>query len=255
MRPVNLIPPDQRRGEQAPLRTGALVYLVVGVAVAILVGVTSLVLIGNKITDRKTDVVELHREDAAAQRKAQRLSSYTQFSALSSQRVETVKNLAQSRFDWERVMREMALVIPGDVWLINLNATAAPGVNLESGASGSSGLRDAIAGPALEIKGCALGQQAVARYVTVLKDIDGVTRVGMKSSELPGEEGGAGSNAGSEASENTQDCRTRRFITQFEMTVAFDAAPIPVTSSGDVEVTTSEEAEASTDSQEETAEG
>lgn len=256
MRPVNLIPPDERRGEQAPLRTGALVYLVVGAFVAVLIGVTSLVLIDNKINDRKTDVVELHRENAATQRKAQRLASYTQFSTLSRQRVETVKTLAESRFDWERVMREAALVLPDDVWLINLTATAVSGVTFEGGSSGAgSALRDDVAGPALQIKGCAVGQQAVARFVTVLKDIDGVTRVGMQSSELPGEDEGAGTNAGSEASEDTEDCRTRRFITRFEMVVAFDAAPIPSTGAGEVEVTTGETAEASSDSGEETEEG
>ncbi|HWO83354.1 MAG TPA: hypothetical protein VNM38_06150 [Solirubrobacterales bacterium] len=255
MRPVNLIPPDQRRGEQAPLRTGALVYLVVGVFVAALVGVTSLVLIGNKITERKGEVVELHRENAAAQRKAARLASYTQFSALSEQRVETVRSLAESRFDWERVMRELALVLPDDVWLINLNATAVPGVDIEGGTTGASSLRSQVNGPALELKGCAVGQQAVARFVTVLKDIDGVTRVGMKSSELPGEGGGAGTSSGSDAGEDSSDCRTRHYITQFEMAVAFDAAPIPVTSSSDVEVTTAESAEAASGSEEEAEEG
>ena len=30
MRPVNLIPPDQRRGDSAPLRTGPLVYVLLG---------------------------------------------------------------------------------------------------------------------------------------------------------------------------------------------------------------------------------
>jgi Tfp pilus assembly protein PilN len=256
MRPVNLIPPDERQGEQAPLRTGALVYLVVGAFVAVLIGVTSLVLIGNKINERKTDVVDLHRENAAAERKAQRLASYTQFSTLSRQRVETVKTLAESRFDWERVMRETALVLPDDVWLIDLTATAVPGVSFEGGSTGvGSGLRDDVAGPALQIQGCAVGQQAVARFVTVLKDIDGVTRVGMQSSELPGEDGGAGTNAGSEAEEDTEDCRTRRFITQFEMVVAFDAAPVSSTGAGEVEVTTSGTAEASTGSEEEAGEG
>ncbi|HKF83556.1 MAG TPA: hypothetical protein VKB23_11410 [Solirubrobacterales bacterium] len=255
MRPVNLIPPDERRGEQAPLRTGALVYLVVGAFVAVLIGVTSLVLIGNKINERKTDVVELHHENAATQRKAQRLTSYTQFSTLSKQRVETVRNLAESRFDWERVMREMALVLPDDVWLIDLTATAVPGISFEGGSNGSSGLRDDVAGPALEMNGCAVGQQAVARLVTVLKDIDGVTRVGMTSSELPGEEGGAGTNAGSDSGEDSEDCRTRKFITKFEIVVAFDAAPVPAASSGEVEVTTAEATESSTGSEDEAAEG
>jgi Tfp pilus assembly protein PilN len=248
MRPVNLIPPDERRGEQAPLRSGALVYLVVGACVAVLVAVTSLVLIGNKVADRKVDVVQLHREDAATKRKAESLAPYIQFRTLSEQRVETVRSLADSRFDWERVMREMALVLPHDVWLNNLTATAAAGVTVEGAASGTSDLRSQTAGPALEIKGCATGQEAVAGFVTVLKDIDGVTRVGMKSSELAGEEGGAGTSAEAEAgSEDTEDCRTREFITQFEMAIAFDAAPVPVAGGSTAEVTTAAEGAESTE--------
>jgi Tfp pilus assembly protein PilN len=247
MRPVNLIPPDERRGEQAPLRTGALVYLVVGAFVAVLVGVTSLVLIGNKVADRKGDVAQLHRENAASQRKAERLAPYIQFRALSEQRVQTVSSLADSRFDWERVMRELALVLPHDVWLINLTATATSGVSVEGASGTANDLRSLSPGPALEIKGCATGQEAVASFVTVLKDIDGVTRVGMKSSELPGEDEGAGTNSGDSGGEG-EDCRTREFITQFEMAITFDAAPIPTTGSGGevtAAVTTEEAAEPS----------
>jgi Tfp pilus assembly protein PilN len=248
MRPVNLIPPDERRGEQAPLRSGALVYLVVGACIAVLVAVTSLVLIGNKVADRKVEVVQLHHEDAATKRKAESLASYIQFRTLSEQRVQTVRSLADSRFDWERVMREMALVLPHDVWLINLTATAAAGVTVEGSSSGTSDLRSQAAGPALEIKGCATGQEAVAGFVTVLKDIDGVTRVGMKSSELPGEEGGAGTSAEAEGgSGDTEDCRTRKFITRFEMVIAFDAAPVPVTGGSTGEVTTAAEGTESTE--------
>jgi len=245
MRPVNLIPPDERRGEQASLRTGALVYLVVGAFVAVLVGVTSLVLIGNKVSAREGDVVELHRENAAAARKAKRLASYTQFRTLSEQRVQTVSSLADSRFDWERVMRELALVLPHDVWLIDLTATATAGVSVEGASGAANDLRSLSPGPALEIRGCATGQEAVAGFVTVLKDIDGVTRVGMKSSELPGEDEGAGTNSGDSGGEG-EDCRTRKFITQFEMAVVFDAAPIPVTGSGGevTAVATEEPAEA-----------
>ena len=34
MRPVNLIPPEDRRGQHAPLRTGPLAYILVGALVA-----------------------------------------------------------------------------------------------------------------------------------------------------------------------------------------------------------------------------
>ena len=59
MRPVNLLPPELRRGEHAPLRSGPLAYIVLGALVAALAGVTLLVLTNNQISDRKAEVATL----------------------------------------------------------------------------------------------------------------------------------------------------------------------------------------------------
>lgn len=219
MRPVDLIPPDLRRGDNAPLRTGPVAYMLLGALVLALAGVMALVLTNNQIADRKAEVAQLQREDAAAQAQAQRLAAYTQFQAMSEQRVATVTSLANSRFDWERVMRELSLILPDDVWLVSLDASAGGGAGGES--SGSSGLSGGIAGPALALSGCAAGQNAVAGFVTALKDIDGVTRVGVESSSMGGGEAGGGGG---------EDCRTRSFIASFNLVVAFDGAPAPLAS-------------------------
>lgn len=234
MRPVNLIPSEERRGERAPTRSGPLAYIVIGALVAALLGVTLLVVTENQISDREAEVARLEAENAAAQARAARFTAYTQFHQIRDQRVATVTSLADSRFDWERVMRELALVIPKDVWLTNLTGTVTPGVQVDGGA-GISSLRDAAPGPALEIVGCASGQDAVARFISDLKDIDGVTRVGVQSSELPsgssGTTGGGGSSASSDsnASSASGTCQTRNFIAQFQIVASFDAAPIPTT--------------------------
>lgn len=219
MRPVNLIPPDQRRGDHRPLRTGPVAYIVVGALGLALIGVTMLVLAGNDVADLKAEAQTLQREDAVAKARAERLAPYVQFQTMSEQRVSTVASLANSRFDWERVMRELALVLPGNVWLVSLNASA--GAESGGGEGGGGGLRGGIAGPALELTGCAAGQDAVAGFVTALKDIDAVTRVGVQSAELAAQGVSAGGGGG-------EDCRTREFIAQFSLVVAFDAAPVPV---------------------------
>lgn len=228
MRPVNLIPPEERRGDQAPLRTGPLPYIVLGALVALLVGVTAIVLVNNQIDEGKAEVAKLEGEDATASAKAQRLVHFTQFRDMSEQRVATVQSLADSRFDWERVMRELALVLPHDVWLVGLTATAAPGVSVSGGGGGgsASAMRGAIPGPALELTGCAKGQEAVAGFVTALEDIDGVTRVGVQSSELSEKSEGEGGGGGGGSSSSGDECRTRDFIAKFEIVVAFDAAPV-----------------------------
>lgn len=228
MRPVNLIPVEDRRDGHGPMRTGPVPYLLVGALVATLVGVTALVLTGNQISDRKAEVVQLKREDAVATARAERLAPYAQFSALHEERVATVTSLADSRFDWERVMRELSLILPDNVWLVSLDASASPDASSGEGGGGvSSGtdLRRSIPGPALEISGCASGQEAVAGFVTALKDIDGVTRVGVESSELSEQTEVAGASEG--AGSGGTDCRTRDFIAKFAIVVAFDAAPVP----------------------------
>lgn len=226
MRPVNLIPVEDRRGDQAPLRSGPLAYILLGALVALLVGVTALVLTSNQISERESEIVTLEAEDSRAEAQATRLAAYTQFRDMSQARAETVASLADSRFDWERVMRELSLVLPADTWLTKLTASAAGGAESEGG----SGAVPGVSGPTLQLTGCSTGQEAVAGFVTALKDIDGVTRVAVKSSELPTKSGGAGGGGGG----SSDECRTRKFFAKFEIVAAFDAAPVPVTEEAEV---------------------
>lgn len=221
MRPINLIPLEDRRGESAATRSGPLPYLLVGALVLILAGVAALVLTNNQISDRTADVNELQAEANTATARAEGLAAYAQFHSVRDSRSATVASLADSRFDWERVMRELSLVLPDDVWLTNLTGTASPSVTVDNQASLSG--RDTVLGPALQLVGCAPGQEAVARFITVLRDIDGVTRVGVNKSNLPADAAASAGGSGSSSSE----CQTRDFIAKFEIVVAFDAAPVP----------------------------
>lgn len=223
MRPVNLIPPEERRDGSAQLRGGPLAYVVIGALVALLAGVTLLVSTNNQISTSKAEVTRLEGENATAEAKASRLAAYTQLREIRDRRVATVTDLANSRFDWERVIRELSLILPGDVWLTNLTGTVRPDVAVSGAASVA--LRDTVPGPALEILGCAKGQDAVAGFIADLKEIDGVTRVAVQSSKL-GDAEGASAGGSSEGSTSATGCQTRNFIAQFEIVAAFDAAPI-----------------------------
>jgi Tfp pilus assembly protein PilN len=221
MRPVNLIPPEERPGERRPLRGGPLAYVIVGALAAAVIGVAALAITNNQIADTKAEIASLEEQKSAFEARAQALDAYTQFHNLREQRVATVTSLADSRFDWERVMRELSLILPDDVWLTNLTATAASGISIEGGASIS--LRGSISGPALELSGCASSQEGVAGFIQAVKEIDGVTRVGVPTSNL------GTSSEGASASSASGTCQTRDFIAQFQLVAAFDAAPVSST--------------------------
>jgi Tfp pilus assembly protein PilN len=216
VRPVNLIPAEERPGGRKPLRAGPLAYIVVGALAAAVIAITALVVTDGKVSDRKTEVTQLETEKASYEAKATALAPYSSFSSVRAQRVETITSLADSRFDWERVMKELSLVLPADIQLTSLNGTVSAGVSTGGGGSGS-GLRSGIPGPALELVGCAPGQAAVADFIEALKEIDGVTRVGMPASTIGGGEGG-GASAGT--------CGGSSETAQFQMVVGFDAAPV-----------------------------
>jgi Tfp pilus assembly protein PilN len=233
MRPVNLIPPDARRGDRTPTRTGVFSYVVIGGLAALLLGVIALAFTSKQISDREAEVTELEQKQQEATARAQSLSAFSTFRAVQEQRTATVTSLAESRFDWERVLNELALVIPPDVWLVQMAGTVNPTVQVPDAVDVS--LRDSVTGPALEIVGCGTGQEAVAGFIADLEDIDGVTRVGVASSARPeddvegtaGDAGAPVSDSGAE--EGAGECRTRNFIAKFEIVVAFDEVPVPPT--------------------------
>src|SRR5262249_21259139 len=121
MRPVNLIPSDERPGGRKPMRGGPLAYIVVGALAAAVIAVAVLAVTNNQISETKAEITRLEDERAAVEARAQALDAYTQFHAMREQRDLTIASLAESRFDWQRVMRELAIVLPGNVWLTNLS--------------------------------------------------------------------------------------------------------------------------------------
>jgi Tfp pilus assembly protein PilN len=219
MRPVNLIPPDERRGDSAPLRTGNMVYVLVAGLALLLLGLVVVALTSKQIKDRESQKASLQQELDRETARANSLAAFASFRGVQQQRAATVSSLAQSRFDWQRVLQELSRVLPSDVHLSSLTGTVSPDVSVGNGSDVS--LRGDAAGPALEIAGCAPGQDAVASFVAALEDIDGVTRVGLDSSQIEGDSSGS--------SGDSNQCGAGPRPANFKIVVAFDSVPIPAT--------------------------
>jgi len=224
MRPVDLTPEEERGrgGDRTPTRAGNLSYVVVAALALCVIAVAAMALTSKSISDKEAEVAQLEQDLASAEANAAALQPFTTFRSIQESRASTVASLAQSRFDWERVIRELSLVLPSDVWLTNLTGTVLPEVSVPNEAAIS--VRDSILGPALELVGCAPSQDSVAGLVAALEDIDGVTRVGVASSELPDP---SSVNPSSQSDDAEEECRTRKFISKFEIVLAFDAVPVP----------------------------
>ena len=168
------------------MRGGPLAYVVVGALASPLLGVAVLAVTDNQISDSKAEIAKLEERKGGGRSRAPRRSRLHPVPRrLHEQRVATVTSLADSRFDWERVMRELSLVLPGDVWLTNLSGTVRARRPPSDGDAGVA-LRSSDPRPGAGNGRLREQPERRRRLRQALKDIDGVTRVGLESSELAG---------------------------------------------------------------------
>jgi Tfp pilus assembly protein PilN len=241
VRAVNLLPTDLRgassrataeRGAGPEGSGGAGAFVVLGVLAACVAGAAGYVLTENTIKQRTADLSEVTARQQALQQQATQLKPYADYDQMAKARVQTVRDLAGSRFDWEQALRDLSRAVPADVTLTELDGDISNGAG-----GGGSSLRNALPAPAITLKGCAPGQTQVARLMARLRDIDGVTRVSLGSSAAEKVQGQ--SSAPTEREQrNSQPCGLGA-RPKFEIVMFFEKATAavgttPTTSTGTV---------------------
>jgi len=226
MKAVNLIPMESRRGSGGPGKSGGAVYGLIGL-LGLLVVLAAAYAVSNKsIKDRQAELAVVQQEAVAAESKAGALAPYTQFATLRANRVQTVRSLVSSRFDWAHALREVSRTIPANAWLSTLNGSIAPGAGAAASGGGGGSLRAALPVPAFEIVGCTTSHRSVSRMIARMRLIDGVQRVSLASTEKADTVGGGG--AGASTAGGGGDCRNGSdHFPKFELVVFFQPVAAP----------------------------
>jgi Tfp pilus assembly protein PilN len=199
VRPVNLLPAKHRPRTASGQRQGSSYYVLGGLGV-LLLAVVVYVLTLNSINTKRDGIAKANSEAAQAQARAGQLSAYGNFAQVKQQRVQSIKQLAQGRLDWELLTRELSKVLPDGVWLQTVNATTNDANAGQSSTSGSSGSSSAAPGsgiPTVALEGCAEDQDKVATLLVRLRQLHGATDVSLQSSDRPDDQGSAGGSGGS----------------------------------------------------------
>jgi Tfp pilus assembly protein PilN len=234
MKAVNLIPADLRRHTGTAGATGPAVYVLLGALTVAVILVAAWAVVGRSVTQTENDLTKVRVEADAAEQRAGQLKPYAQFRDMRVKRVETVTSLSRSRFNWPFALREVSRVLPSDVWLVGVQGTVAPGVQVDGGGGGASQLRNQLSAPALELTGCSTSQDSLARFLARLRSIQGVTRVSLGQTEkvdVKADE--AGSTSGSGSSGGGDDCRQNNgHIPKFDLVVFFEGSTATASGGG-----------------------
>ncbi len=173
MKPVNLLPESQRR--RKPTSDGKSSYVVLGV-LAILLAMTGLyVAVSNQVTSRTEAAAAAGAEADRLEAQISSLGAFGNFAQVKATRVASVRQLAAGRFDWERLMLELARVLPDGGWLLSADASM-------SGDGGTADAAAASSGPSATLSGCVPTQSDVADLMLRLNRMHRVEDVTLTES-------------------------------------------------------------------------
>jgi Tfp pilus assembly protein PilN len=173
MRPVNLLPESQRR--RRPEGDGKSSYVVLGILIVLLAMSGLYVVTSNQVTSRNDAAAVASAEADRLEVHAASLSAFGDFAQIKATRVASVRQLAEQRFDWERLMLELARVLPADGWLQTVEASTTAEAE-ETTAIASTG------GPTATLVGCLPRQPDVADLMLRLRRMHRVEDVALSES-------------------------------------------------------------------------
>ena len=211
MKAVNLIPNEHRRAQGSGAQAGSS-YIVIGVLVTLLVMVAGYVLTSNKVTQDKNDAAAAKAEADSLEAEVAQRGSFTNFSQIKETRLASVSGVAETRFDWERLMRELSRVMPSGSWLQTTDASVTGEVAGAEGGTPAPGTV-VVPQPKVNLVGCTPDQSDVAGMMVRLRQLHRVSDVELNQSST---ELGAAGDAG------VDSCG--RYY-QFDLLVTFSPTP------------------------------
>jgi Tfp pilus assembly protein PilN len=188
MRAVNLLPKDSARRAGPPVPTAVAATVIGGLVLVSLMVSVLLLSAHGKVKSRELELAQKQAELAAIPVPAQnRLQQQDALVADKSARVAALNAALSKRIAWDRVLREFALVLPDDVWLLSLSATApssAAATPVAGTSSTSSSSTPTLGGQlGFSIEGYTYSHDAVARLLTRLAIVPDLQQVQLISSQ------------------------------------------------------------------------
>jgi Tfp pilus assembly protein PilN len=182
VRPINLLPAKYQPARATGERSG-IGYAAIGALAVVLVMVLLYVVTSNGINDANEKKAQAEQETAVARARIGQLQAFGDFQTLKVSRENAVKSIAQVRFDYERLMREIALVLPDDTYLTQFASSPA-------GVGGAEGTV-AATGPTVTIGGCSPTHPDVATTIVRLRKLHNIVDVNLSQSNKQASGAGA----------------------------------------------------------------
>jgi Tfp pilus assembly protein PilN len=148
------------------------------------------VLTANSITEKESQAEQARIEADQLEAQAATKNSFTDFAEIAQTRAASVASVASTRFDWERLMRELSRVMPEGSWLTSASASVTGATDAAATATTPADPATADAGaPSATLVGCTPKHSDVARMMVRLRQLHRVVDVELTQSSRADAEG------------------------------------------------------------------
>lgn len=121
MRPIDLLPPayaERRRAQR-----NVFVAIVAAIVIVLLL-LGWWFLLGMQISDARRDLAEVQAQNADLERQIAELQRFADLEREVQEKRTALQTVMAGDIDWPALLTEVAMVIPGEVWLRNLQTSA-----------------------------------------------------------------------------------------------------------------------------------
>jgi Tfp pilus assembly protein PilN len=196
MRAVNLLPRDEQRERLQSARTSLFVAgggVIVATALAMFLASSA----GRDASDSRAELQAVETEIANLPKVADAVVTHGTIVRERSDRVAALSAALSTRVPFDRLLREISFVLPGDAWLTQLDATA-PVSSVPAAAGAAPPPPTSTAPAGVSIEGATYSHDSVARVLARLSVVPSLENVRLTSSarvepqrESPSGEGAA----------------------------------------------------------------
>ena len=180
MRRVDLLPPTyvQRRRER-----NNTVIVAVAIAVVLLLLVGWWFFLGTKINDAEETLAEVQAQNAELNQEIAELQRFVELENEVKGKRQALQTVMQGDVDWPGLLAEIAMVIPGEVWLTNLTGSAGTteGATQVPTETSSIPISDLEPFGRIQFQGKSLTMPGIAKWMVRLEGVESFFAVYLQS--------------------------------------------------------------------------
>jgi Tfp pilus assembly protein PilN len=184
MRRIDLLP-ESYAARQTERRSIAMV--VIATLLVILLLIVWFLYLGTKVTGAQNDLAAAQQENARLQQDIDRLQNFAELQLEVQTKTAALRAVMTGDIDWPAIMTEIAMVIPGEVWLTNLSTSAGNTEGAEQVPTETNPIR-VSQNPAfgrIHFAGCSLTMPGVAKWLIRLNTVKEFTAVWLNTATAP----------------------------------------------------------------------